>query len=273
MKTENEKMNDIPDVEKERIADNWAKFETRFANKPFIPETEAQKAYLHQVNHKEAQTIEAITKKAIQKELKAHKQPKQVMQYDVAKTLLWRIMNAKLASEGRTFEHAGNDLEVIQNLLKYFIGDNSSKYDLRKGICLAGDVGMGKTFLMECFQSFCSAAAGLQKFRKVGCGDVFDDIAAANNPQLAIMKYYKGNVFFDDLGNEPEFFKHFGNEFAYMDRIMFKREESFRVGYCMTHFTTNLNGRAIEARYGKRFFDRFKKMLNVIVMTAPSKRN
>ena len=70
MKTENEKMNDIPDIEKERIADNWAKFETRFANKPFIPETEAQKAYLHQVNHKEAQTIEAITKRPFKRNLK-----------------------------------------------------------------------------------------------------------------------------------------------------------------------------------------------------------
>ena len=33
MKTENEKMNDIPDVEKERIANNWAKFETRISSK------------------------------------------------------------------------------------------------------------------------------------------------------------------------------------------------------------------------------------------------
>ena len=263
---------EIPEAEKAQIIDNWAKFETRFAAKPFVAKTADQKAYLEKVNREEIPTLEIITKRAMRKELKPQKQPKKIMEYNDARKVLWKIMNAKLSSEGRRFQHAGNDLEVIQNLLKYFIGDHSSQYDLRKGICLAGDVGMGKTFLMESFMAFCNAINELPNFRKVGCGDVFDDIASANNPTVALKRFYKGNIFFDDLGNEPEFFKHFGNELAYMDRIMFKREEAFRVGYCITHFTTNLNGNDIKKRYGTRFSDRFKKMMNIVVMNAPSKR-
>ena len=262
----------ITEAEKQRMDEGWERIQKRFETKPFIAETETQKQYLNTLKTDDAVSVNSIIAKVTKAEFRGHKHPKQIMEYDDAKRILWRIMNTKLANEGRTFEHAGNDLEVIQNLLKYFIGDNSSAYDLRKGICLAGGVGMGKTFLMESFMTFTKAING-RTFRKVGTGDVYDDISGAKNPTVALKKYYHGNVFFDDLGNEPAIFQHFGNVIAYMDRIMFKREEANRVGVCITHFTTNLKGSDISQRYGQRFMDRFKKELNVIVMTAPSKRN
>lgn len=270
---ENKQM-EYSEEEKQRMDEGWERIQKRFETKPFIAETESQKKYLQtlQTFH-ETPTINQLLADVTKKEFRPQKHPKQLMQYDEAKRILWRIMNAKLQNEGRKFEHAGNDLEVIQNLIKYFIGDASSAYDLRKGICLAGSVGMGKTFLMESFMTFCEVVAGANKFRKVGTGDVFEDIAAASNPIVALKKYYHGNVFFDDLGNEPIHFQHFGNVMAYMDRIMFKREEKSRVGLCITHFTTNLKGSDIKKRYGERFFDRFRKIMNVVVMTSPSKRN
>ena len=248
----------IPDAEKEKIIRNWANFENRFAGTPFLAKTPEQKKYLKKVTSKEDFSLKSMLRKA------------------TAKKLLWKIIQTKLASQGRKFEHDGNDLVVIRDLLKYFIGDPSGDLDLRKGICLSGDVGMGKTFLMECFMSF-TKITNNRTFGKIGCGDIYEEIGKASKSRFgssaaAMSKYYKKNLFFDDLGNEPLVFQDYGNKIEFMDRIFFKREESFRNGLCISHITTNLKGKEISERYGKRFFDRFKQMFNVLVMTAPSKR-
>lgn len=266
----------IPDAEKEKIIRNWANFENRFAGKPFLAKTPEQKKYLKKVTSKEDFSLKSMLRKATAKEERKHKQPIQKMAYDDAKKILWKIIQTKLASQGRKFEHDGNDLVVIRDLLKYFIGDPSGDLDLRKGICLSGDVGMGKTFLMECFMSFAKITNN-KTFGKIGCGDIYEEIGKASKSRFgssaaAMSKYYKKNLFFDDLGNEPLVFQDYGNKIEFMDRIFFKREESFRNGLCISHITTNLKGKEIAERYGKRFFDRFKQMFNVLVMTAPSKR-
>lgn len=274
--TESLQIGDLSEGEKTKIVERWAGFENRLNFSPFIAKTDYQKAYLAKINKNEVKTLDSMLAEATRREQRNHKKPVKVMDYDEAKRLLWRIMGAKLRSQGRKFEYDGNDLEVIQELLKYFIGDESGSLDRRKGICLSGGVGMGKTFLMECFMSF-TKMTDARTFGKVGCGDIYDEISKGSKARFgsaaaAMAKYYKCNLFFDDLGNEPLIFQDFGNKIEYMDRIFFKREEAFRVGLCISHITTNLKGKEIEERYGKRFFDRFKQMFNVVVMTAPSKR-
>lgn len=247
------------------------RFDSRFESKPFIAKTDFQKNYLQNLNNRKKSTFDDLLNTIEKDCVRPKRIDQQKIPYDSAKVVLWKIYKERLKQKSKEFIFSGNDKEVIQMLLKYFIGDASCGLDMDKGICLVGGVGMGKTFMMESFQQFCQKLP-IKKFVMKGAEDVYDEMASSTNPTKTMTKYYKGPWCFDDLGAEPLIFQDYGNKRAYMERIFFKRNEAFRRGYMTTHVTTNLMPSDIKERYGERFYDRFKEMFNVIHMTAKSKR-
>lgn len=160
---------------------------------------------------------------------------------------------------------------VIQELIHYFAQTGQGKLSPNKGIVLAGNVGSGKTLLMETFNVLVRRT---QPFYKTTARQVAKDYAA--DGLTALVRYLKQfrktpkglvpvDFLFDDLGAEDNK-KHYGNEANVMAEIIYDRYELFTRYATRTHFTTNLTTDELEEKYGTRAFSRLCQMCNFMVL-------
>ena len=123
--------------------------------------------------------------------------------FEAARKLCWEIMSEKLAVDERVFSKEGNVVEVIPQLIHYFIGDKDCIYPLNKGIYLWGDTGIGKTFLMEIMQEMVKRLGlSQQVFKIYNTQNIAESVLA--NEKFEPMNYANGSAVFDDFGQEPQ---------------------------------------------------------------------
>lgn len=179
---------------------------------------------------------------------------------------------------GECFRIWKQDYPVIRRLLCYFFGDQALAckigIDLTKGIILSGQVGCGKTSLMQLVRSFIPEDKRhiVKPCREIAfefLSDGFDTIA-----KYSKKSFFKSNqtvipftYCFDDLGREMSM-KYYGNECEVMREIILSRYEMFEAVGMLTHFTTNLTWETIESRYGEHVASRLAAMCNVISFEA-----
>lgn len=159
---------------------------------------------------------------------------------------------------------------LFPDLIKYFLGFDGM-LDTKKGLLLVGGVGRGKTSLFRIFQRFASRLK-LETVYKIKpmMSAVYDISEAAN---VAAMKsLFKGNVCFDDLGQEASVVKLFGNEIRVFEEIMTHRYNNFIVFGDKTHLSTNLTIQQINDVYGERVFSRINEMMNIIPFKGIDRR-
>lgn len=182
------------------------------------------------------------------------------------------------------FDVDRDNRKVIYGLLKYFSGIKA-RYELdgiettvfpTKGLLIGGNVGSGKTLIMEAMQlTFPKEIQYVTTARKVA-GDFLED------GQKAILKHSKhmkshgqGYVypgsFFDDLGAEDSK-KHYGNETNVMAELISDRYDLFVKNGSKSFFTTNLTKQEIEDKYGLRVLSRLKQMCNFILLDCKTDR-
>lgn len=199
---------------------------------------------------------------------------------------LFEYLRATKSKTGKWYQITEDNKEVIFKLCLYFANDPKleEKYpgmSLKKGICITGLPGVGKTHLMNFFAKNPKAS-----YLLATCRDIAEKFR--NNWEyegITTLEYYSSTPFaahpqpynqtmmgfcFGDLGTEED--KNlYGNKMNVLDEIFFKRYES-GVPMHMTHFTTNLTGEEIKERYGDRFHDRLKESCNWIVLEGKSFR-
>lgn len=183
---------------------------------------------------------------------------------------------------------------IFKALCYYFAGDadfeNMGKnWKLDKGICLMGNIGTGKTTLMnmfaknkrQCFQVIsCRNIAGQfadAKGNKTGDYSAHeilqiystDKVLATNEYRYFLQKSL--GYCYDDLGTESVK-KNFGNEVNVMEEIILNRYDNRHTGWHYTHITTNLTADQIGETYGNRVRDRMREMFNIIELTGDSLR-
>lgn len=164
--------------------------------------------------------------------------------------------------------------DVVWLLCLYFSQDerfNSEGYNLDKGICLFGGVGVGKTTLMEKFFQ-----NQRQSFIIKMCRAIEDEFS--QNGDIVLKEYgihrqasvngdpYGHQVLgycFDDLGTEPPS-KYYGKNVDVMAEVLLNRYDN-KLPFNQTHITTNLSTDEIITRYGSRVADRMQQMFNMIV--------
>lgn len=172
------------------------------------------------------------------------------------------------------------NLEVVSLLAYYFSNDerfNLEGYDLRKGLCLFGGVGVGKTTLMEKFFQ-----NQTQSYIMKMCRAVEDEFAQKGDivlKEYGITKQCSVNgdpyghqilgYCFDDLGTEPPS-KYYGKNVDVMAEILLNRYDN-KVPFNQTHITTNLSTDEIITRYGSRVADRMQQMFNMIAFNDKAK--
>jgi DNA replication protein DnaC len=161
--------------------------------------------------------------------------------------------------------------EQFEQLFYYFAHSTKSKLDPDKGIYLVGNVGCGKTYLMDIFQ-----ANSYHSFNIVSCRTVAADYQKGTysgiekyfqlQKSLFIKDYHTGWCF-DDLGAEDKR-KSFGDSMNVMEEVIANVYENKRkkiLNFNQFHMTSNLSKDEVIDIYGTRFDSRIGEMFNIVV--------
>lgn len=161
-----------------------------------------------------------------------------------------------------------NQKEVNQNDLDILLDKtNWSRLGLNpdKSLFLIGPPGVGKTFFMR---------------RWIKAQGVYLNELIAYDVEKGFVKegldypnmYSHGDMFIDDIGIESDMINIFGTKHYPVQTLIFYRHNKYINNKYLTHFTSNLNYKAIKEKYGERVLDRLYEMCNFVIVTGTSYR-
>lgn len=194
------------------------------------------------------------------------------LSYTQAKAIFMQAAHAQAKTTGQpAYVVDEENKPVLAQLVHYFAQTGGSNLNTKKGVLLAGNVGSGKTMLMEIFNQLVRRS---NPFYKTTARQVAKDYAA--DGLTALVRYLKQfrktpaglvpvDFFFDDLGAEDNK-KHYGNEANVMAEVIYDRYELYIRFGTRTHFTTNLTPEELEEKYGVRAYSRLCQMCNFLVL-------
>jgi DNA replication protein DnaC len=188
-----------------------------------------------------------------------------------------------------TFSLDTFNTSVFEMLVAYFSEDEKfislatslgiSNPNLSKGICLAGNFGVGKTVLMKLFsknqrQSFkvISAKHIADQFESDGEDSMSEFVSLYKNPLNDYDSFLQktSGLCIDDLGTE-DLKIHFGNRKNVIGDIIEKRYFCKNVGV-LFHATTNLTAEQLKDFYGGRVTSRMREIFNFIELPGEDRR-
>jgi ATPase subunit of ABC transporter with duplicated ATPase domains len=190
-----------------------------------------------------------------------------------AKKEISKILIAKLERIDKELILSDKDKDIYRNLTNYFIKDENSPYSVKKGVCLFGDVGTGKSLTMQVFSEF--TQDNTNKFK---VHDMKEIARAVQQHGVEVLsEYTRGSCCYDDVGFEDKA-NHYGNKICIFTELVNILYERFLKNGKVFHITTNLGfsqnfgfGTFAE-RYDRRVVDRLREMLNIIELNGESKR-
>lgn len=186
---------------------------------------------------------------------------------EIYKILLFEMQNIikERKSDDELILNAANK-QVIGQVALWYSWDNRFKGDVRKGLMIRGNVGTGKSLIV---QALCRMIPNLEILNPILIhvselqdlyvkGD-FDKIDKVKN------RWY---TFIDDVGVEAVEAKSYGNvKEPFNDVFDYRYRKNRR-----TVITTNLTPSEIAEIYGTRIIDRFRECMNDLVLDGKSFR-
>ena len=168
----------------------------------------------------------------------------------------------------------------IMNQLFLYTEGRSEKLDSNKGLLLRGDIGTGKSTIMQILNRYSYFTRGKAKggypiggFRIDSTSCIANGFSMRGKDALELYTYNNGTprmICFDELGREPIPAKYFGTELNVMQYIFQCRYELRHEA--ITHVTTNLTIKEIQRIYGAYIADRINEMFNVLDLNGASRR-
>ena len=153
---------------------------------------------------------------------------------------------------------------AINELVNYLLRTGRFADQPMKGLLIRGEVGCGKTLLMEILKVIFYYQ--WKVINLVPAIDLAD--ACQRNNQAVIDRANRGIVCLDDLGQEASSVKTFGSERYPLIETLTHRYIHRR----LTFVTTNFTPAEIEQRYGNRIRDRLREMMHEIILPGGSRR-
>jgi len=169
------------------------------------------------------------------------------------------VTSQALTPPGREYVVDGENRAVINNVLYYFNSDPVFEGDLGRGLFIRGNIGSGKTHLLEVFKTI-----GLRAFVLFKTRLAEREVAIKGHEYLKTLNRAT-DMGFDDLGAEANI-KSYGNEVNVMAEVIQDRYDLWKKTGAVTHFTTNLTNPEIISRYGDRCLSRLMEMSNFITL-------
>jgi DNA replication protein DnaC len=190
---------------------------------------------------------------------------------------------------GGAFKLDHNNRAIFELLCLYFAHDEKfvpaavqmgvDNPSLEKGILIAGNFGVGKTWLMRVF-----ARNQLQVFQVHNAKDIADlfekdgvdsQTQFIDPPRLPvndIQNFYHRfiGLCIDDMGTEREK-NNYGNRKNVIGDLIELRYSRKATGHLL-HITTNLNADQLKEMYGGRVTSRLREIMNIIHLTGEDRR-
>lgn len=250
--------------EYEQSKDKFDLLQHRFTKR--TPPTDAEIAYFEQLHKSKTFNADVLCKSILQ-EGKAKRKASHRYSYEDGRKVSWACAKS-------IYPDYKIDSQFLKSLfpalVNYFLGFRG-ELDTRKGLLFTGGVGLGKTSIFRIFQRFAYKLDLDTRYKiKPMMSAVYDISESAN---VAAMKsLFKGDICFDDLGQEAATVKLFGNEIRVFEEIMTHRYNNFITFGHKTHLSTNLTFAQIRSKYGDRVASRILEMMNVVVFEGQDRR-
>lgn len=178
----------------------------------------------------------------------------------------------------------------------YFIGDEENflkkcrllqveDASINKGLLLAGNVGTGKTRLMDLFRRN-NRQVYFTRHAKNNIVDEFNKSGGKNKEKEIPPEYLEpfklsindfttfyqplAGLCIDDIGSE-RIKKDYGNTYNVIGDLIDQRHLNKYYGLFL-HGTTNLSADDLKIHYGERLLSRFNEMFNWIILEGPDRR-
>lgn len=208
--------------------------------------------------------------------------------YQAHVRLLVQIANKVLAYQHRKFVIDDNNRDVLRFLLYYFnncpLAENvfpGRGYKLHKHIMLHGNVGTGKTLLMEIFSEYLRYTNNPNFFYNLSVTQMINYYTLHNNLDRYTFneEENKGfqckpvNICLNDIGVQTTTFYGMDTK-VLTDEFLHARNEIWSQYHLKAHVTTNLSIEQLKKKYADgfgRLIDRFKTY-NVIPLEGESRR-
>jgi len=140
--------------------------------------------------------------------------------------------------------------------------------DARKGVAMLGNVGTGKTILLNYAAYIIDVTVfnvpELSRIYAMGGADAFWN-------RVMDRSYIKTDMMLDDLGAESDDAKRFGVPFPIVD-LIYRRYDIWRSHGHRLWVSSNLTGEELATRYGARVTDRLREMCVVVPAVVKSLR-
>lgn len=209
-------------------------------------------------------------------------------EYNLHARMVREIGNLQMGFEFRPFEIDEQNNRVLKFLLLYFNRSQEAEnvfpeenYKLHKNILLIGEVGTGKTMIMQVFSDYLKRTKNPMQFHNLSVTQMTNYYKIHNHLDKYTYnedgsKSFEGNPFnicLNDIGLESH--KHYGTDTKILtDDFLHARNEIWTAQRKFAHITTNLSIPQIKERFNDRYgrlIDRFKTY-NVISLTGTSRR-
>ena len=170
--------------------------------------------------------------------------------------------------------------KIIRTFMRYFRGTDdfnddgliTSKPDLKKGIMLFGDHGIGKSLLFEILHNsgqdlYQNKGFRRMRFKKVSSVSFVEDYMKSvkkNDTNFDIKDYHHRPLYIEDVGYEKKAFL----SFELIGELLFERNRN----KAKTFIDTNKSPLELAERYGSLIGDRLPEMFNIIKWQGESFR-
>ncbi len=180
------------------------------------------------------------------------------------------LMKYIIINSGIDFKFMEGELNIINNLIRYFINDETSIYDLDKGLYISGYYGSGKSRLISLFKQFTDLIEA-NKFQAFNYKKLNDQIKIKGMKAAENITGY-GSLLIDDIGflNESKIM-NYGNTFDLLMTLVNDRYEKWFYHRTRTFYTSNIEissrdakKQTIESIYGEGISGRLKDSCNLI---------
>lgn len=244
--------------------DKFEDLQNRFTKRTAA--TEAEIAYFEQLHKSKGFDADTLCRSILQ-EGKAKRKASHRYSYQDGRKVSWACTKA-------IYPDYKVDSDFLKGLypalINYFL-EFDGRLNPKKGLLFTGGVGLGKTSLFRIFQRFAYKLDLDTRFKiKPMMAAVYE--VSENSNVSAMKSLFKGNICFDDLGQEAATVKLFGNEIRVFEEIMTHRYNNFITFGHKTHLSTNLTFPQIQSKYGDRVSSRILEMMNIVPFRGVDRR-